>query len=409
MELVRKEDVRPQPPARESRAPEPYRVLFPIGVIAALAGLLPWVAYEVALRLGRPLAWPGEMHAAMLLQGFELAFICGFMLTSMPAFTHGPRCTRGELAAVTSAVLAFVLLRAFDVRWASWAWLAALVTLSAIVARRVRPGAAAPPEEFLLVATGMALGLAGGVVQALVSLGVLPAFQMRAGLRCISLGMLPALVLGLGSLLVPTFARMKDPLDIIGLARAGDRPRRRGFVLVIAALLVLAVNAEFVGMATPAAWLRTLAVLASTQLAWKLWRLPGRSDRLSWSLWTAGWCVAIGFTWAALAPVHRVEAWHVAFVGGYALLTLAIGTRVVVSHGGHAGSEERVLLSVPALASLALALLVRALGPTWDPVRAAVHHAIAAGFATLAFALWLRGAWPRVRKTRRGEVLVQPR
>ena len=56
MEHVRREDVKPQPPAKEYSAPEPYRVLFPIGVIAALAGLLPWVAYEVALRFGWPLA-----------------------------------------------------------------------------------------------------------------------------------------------------------------------------------------------------------------------------------------------------------------------------------------------------------------------------------------------------------------
>jgi len=169
---------------------------------------------------------------------------------------------------------------------------------------------------------------------------------------------------------------------------------------------VLAVNAEFVGMATPAAWLRCLAVLASTQLAWKLWRLPGRRDRLSWSIWSAGWCMALGFTAAALFPIHRVEAWHVAFIGGYALLTLGIGTRVVVSHGGHANTEERVLLSAPALVAFALALAVRVIAPLLDPARATLHHAVAAGLASLAFALWLRGAWPRVRSTR--QALLNP-
>jgi hypothetical protein len=106
------------------------------------------------------------------------------------------------------------------------------------LARRVRPGSAAPPEEFLLVATGMALGLAGGVVQALATLGVLNPTVERAGVRCVSLGMMPALVLGLGGLLVPTFAMMRDPLTIAGVARAGDRPRRRVFTLTIVALLV---------------------------------------------------------------------------------------------------------------------------------------------------------------------------
>ncbi len=403
---------------RARTAPEPYRVLFPIGVVAALAGLLPWITFAASTQAwwpaALPVTWPGASHAALLVQGFELAFVCGFLLTSMPAFTHGPRCTPTELAVVTTAVAGFVLLRAFDVPGAAWAWLAALVALAIPLARRVRPGAAAPPEEFLLVATGMALGLAGAIVQVLAVHGVLPPSAERAGVRCVSLGMLPALVLGLGGLLVPTFARMKAPLDIVGVARAGDRPRRRAFTLTIASLLVLSVNAEFAGFATPAAWLRAAAAVASTQLAWKVWRLPGRRDRLSWAIWTAGWCVAVGFTAAALSPAHRVEAWHVAFVGGYALLTLGIGTRVVVSHGGHATTEERVLLSGLALGALAAALLVRTLGPVFDPAHFVSLQALAAGLAALAFGAWLAGAWPRVRGTRpkrgstRGQILTPP-
>ncbi len=405
MELVHKDEVKPEPPATERPIPDPYRVLFPIGIAAALAALLPWLAFAASQAPWWPSAllpgWPGPEHAALMVQGFELAFISGFLLTAMPAFTHGPRCTRFELAWVAGAVAAFVVLRALALPAAAWAYLAALVGLAFTVARRVRPGAAAPPEEFLLVGTGMALGLAGALLQVLATLAVLPASAERAGVRCVSLGMLPALVLGLGGLLVPTFAMMKDPLHIFGIARAGDRPRRRAFTLTIAALLVLAVNAEFLGRGTLAGWLRALAAVASTQLAWKLWRLPGRRDRLSWTIWTAGWCVALGFVAAALWPAQRVEGWHVAFVGGYALLTLGIGTRVVVSHGGHPMTDEKLVLSALALGALALATLVRAFGPAFDPAHATLQHMLAAALGTLAFGAWLAAAWPRLRHTRR--------
>lgn len=405
MELVHKDEVKPQPPAGAKRVPDPYRVLFPIGIAAALAGLLPWVLFAASQAPWWPAAvlpwWPGAEHAALMVQGFELSFIAGFLLTAMPAFTHGARCTRAELLVISALVAAFVVLRTLALPAAPFAYLAALVALAFTVARRVRPGAAAPPEEFLLVGTGMALGLAGAVVQVLVGLSVLPLSAERAGLRCVSLGMLPALVLGLGGLLVPTFAMMKSPLEIFGVARAGDRPRRRAFVLSIAALLVIAVNLEFAGFGTPASWARALAALASTMLAWKVWRLPGRRDRLSWALWTAGWCVALGFTAAALFPVFRVEAWHVAFVGGYTLLTLGIGTRVVVSHGGHAMSEERLLLSATALVALALAAVVRVFGPPLDPAHATLQHMLAATLACVAFVAWMAAAWPRVRRTRK--------
>ena len=404
MELVQKSEVKPQPPAGAKRTPDPYRVLFPIGIAAALAALLPWVLFAASQAPWWPVPmlplWPGPEHAALMVQGFELAFIAGFLLTAMPAFTHGPRCTPRELFVVSALVAAYVVLRVLDLPAAAFVYLAALLALAFTVARRVRPGAAAPPEEFLLVGTGLALGLAGAVVQALVAAGVLPLMSERAGVRCVSLGMLPALVLGLGGLLVPTFAMMNNPLEIVGVARAGDRPKRRVFVIVIALLLVAAVNAEFAGFSTAAAWARAVAAIASTQLAWKVWRLPGRRDRLSWALWTAGWCVALGFTAAAVFPVHRVEAWHVAFVGGYALLTLGIGTRVVVSHGGHAMSEERVVLSSAALVCVALATLVRAFGPAFDPAHATLQHMLAAVFASAAFIAWLAAAWPRIRRTR---------
>jgi len=404
MRLVRRDEVQPAPPAAARTTPDPYRVLFPLGIAAALAGLVPWIL--VAARV--PLAWPGAAHAALMVQGFELAFVCGFLLTAMPAFTHGPTCTPVELGTVTALVGTHVVLRALGVPWASWAFLAALGCLGFVVARRVRPGEAAPPEEFLLVGAGVAMGLAGAVVQVLVSLGVMPEAAERAGVRCVSLGMLPALVLGLGGLLVPTFARMSDPLTIAGIAKAGDRPRRRAFVVGVAGLLVLAVNLDFAGLVQAAAWSRALAALASTQLAWKLWRLPGRRDRLSWAIWTAGWAVALGFTAAAVWPVHRVEAWHVAFVGGYTLLTLGIGTRVVVSHGGHPMSEESAVLSWIAAASLAAATLVRAFGPVLDPTRATLHHAVAAALAVVALLGWFLAAWPRLRRTRPRLIHLQP-
>ncbi|HEV2104831.1 MAG TPA: NnrS family protein, partial [Candidatus Eisenbacteria bacterium] len=204
-------EVRPAPPAAPV-APEPYRVLFPLGAALAIAGAAPWVANG----LGRA-AWPGPLHAALMVEGFELAFVCGFLLTAMVAFTHGPRAGRGELALAALGLSAFAV--------ATFAGRAALApaafTLTLLVpvvalARRVRVGAAAPPEEFALVGVGLALGLAGGALQTLAALGLAAEPAPRFGLRLVSLGMVLCLVLGLGGLLVPTFMRLSEPLAIPG-------------------------------------------------------------------------------------------------------------------------------------------------------------------------------------------------
>ena len=104
MDHVTREQVKPLAPTPPT-TPEPYRVLFPVGIAAAFVALLPWLAQALSGAPWWPEAlrpmWPGPAHAAIMMQGFELAFVAGFLLTAMPAFTHGPRATRFELALAT--------------------------------------------------------------------------------------------------------------------------------------------------------------------------------------------------------------------------------------------------------------------------------------------------------------------
>lgn len=394
--------VRPRPPD-ERPALEPYRVLFPLGALAAVAGVVPWIVAAIA-----PGPWPGLLHAGLMIQGFELCFVTGFLLTAMPAFTHGEKCRTWELAAVAAGAAAFAALQVAGLAGAAGATfsLTLLFTLVAL-ARRVRFGGAAPPEEFLLVGLGVLLGIAGGALQALAAAGVLAEPAPRFALRLVSRGMMPALVLGLGGLLVPTFAMMKDPLAIAGVARAGQRLPRRAFVLAIGALLVGALALEAAGRPAPGAWVRAAAGLASTMLAWKLWRPPGRSVTLSWALWGAGWFVALGLLAAAALPAYEITAWHVVFIGGYGLLTLAIATRVVVSHGGHEMREEGLLLGAAVVAAVGLALALRIAGDGASPA-ALRFDAFAAGAWALAWGAWLARAWPRVRRTKRRMLMPSP-
>jgi uncharacterized protein involved in response to NO len=387
--------VKPLPPD-ERPALEPYRVLFPAGAAFAILGVLPWIL--AAFGAG---PWPGPLHAGLMIQGFELCFVAGFLLTAMPAFTHGAKCRGWELAAVAAGAAAFGALHVLNLTAAAGAAFALTLSFTMVtVGRRVRLGGAAPPEEFLLVGVGLLFGVAGGVLQALAASGLAAEPTPRFALRLVSRGMMPALVLGLGGLLVPTFAMMKEPLAILAVARAGQRAPRRAFVLAIAALLVAAFAFEARGGARPGAWVRAAAALASTMLAWKLWRRPGRNDRLAWGLWAAGWCVALGLLAAAALPSREVTAWHLVFVGGYGLLTLAIATRVVVSHGGHEMREEGLVLGAGVVAGVGLALVLR-LASDGASAAALRGDALAALAWATAWGLWLAAAWPRVRRTKR--------
>ncbi len=395
------ESVKPRPPDLRP-ALEPYRVLFPLGALFAIAGAAPWLVAAVM-----PSPWPGPMHAGLMIQGFELCFVTGFLFTALPAFTHGEKCRPWELAIVTAGAVGFGGLQAAGlVAAAGLAFGLTLLFSLVALARRVRFGGAAPPEEFLLVGLGVVLGVLAGLAQALFATGLLVEPAPRFALRMVSRGMMPALVLGLGGLLVPTFAMMKDPLAIVGVARAGQRLPRRVFVLAIGALLVFALVCEARGAAALGAWSRAIAGLVSTMLAWKLWRPPGRRVALSWALWVAGWCVALGLVAAAALPAYEVTAWHVVFIGGYGLLTLAIATRVVVSHGGHEMREEGAVLGPVALHAVAVALVLRLAADGAAPA-ALRRDALAAGAWVVAWVWWIAHAWPRIRRTRR-RIMTSP-
>ncbi|HEU4725609.1 MAG TPA: NnrS family protein, partial [Candidatus Eisenbacteria bacterium] len=88
-------------PPRVVPGQEPYRRLFPLGVVVGLTGVGLWIAHAAGW-----IAYPGTAHAMLLLLGFQQCFILGFLMTAMPAFLHAPHCRKGELGAAVVAVAA---------------------------------------------------------------------------------------------------------------------------------------------------------------------------------------------------------------------------------------------------------------------------------------------------------------
>ena len=103
---------------------------------------------------------------------------------------------------------------------------------------------------------------------------------------------------------------------------------------------------------------------------------------------------------AAIAPAHATALLHVAFIGGFALLTIGIGTRVVVSHGKHPLELERAALTPWVMAVLALALVTR-LVAEWDPARTAVWLAASGAAWWVAWLMWGARALPALGRVAR--------
>ncbi len=335
--------------------PDPYRLFFPLGLLFALAGALPWPLYA----LGR-IPYPGALHRVLMIQGFELCFVAGFMLTALSGLTHGGRYRPWELAASLAGALLFALGAALGREALAQAgFVLALAVLAAAAGTRARSSGGAAPGEIVFIVLGLALGLTGGLWQLGVALGLVGEPAPGLALRLVSLGMVLGLVLGVGGLLVPTFIGTRDALRIPRVAGPHERRGRLLLYAGLGTLLVLSFAVEGLGHAAAAAWLRVAVGTPMLLLVWKIQRLPGRRTRHAFTLWAAGWFVLAGLWAIALAPQRFLAGEHVVFVGGFGLLTLGIATRVSVVHGGFPFEmEERVLGPLP-LASLLLAAAAR--------------------------------------------------
>ena len=367
-----------------TRPVAPYRLLFPIGLTSALIGAGLWPLWAIGA-----VPYLGIMHRIVMMQGFELSFVLGFLLTAMPGLTKGAPCRGSELAiAVASAVtlVASALLGA--TRVAEIATATSLLLLITAFARRSGHARVPGPAEMVFIGFGLLSGLVGALWQAVTGrFDVFPS-------RLFSLGLVLSLVLGVGGLLVPAFTGMRMPLAIPGISEPHERRRRLTFYLVVLLGLAGAFVLEARGLDLAGAALRAVAATTMVVWVWKLVRLPGRRDAPAWAMWSSGWLVVAGLWAAVIAPRFTLGALHVVFIGGFSLLTFGIGTRVVVAHGQHPLADEPRVLSWRVITLLAMALLAR-LAAEWMPARSALFLGASGVLWISAWADWAWRGLPR--------------
>lgn len=371
----------------KSPALEPYLLLFPIGAVYALLGASVW-----PLTLWAGLPYPGPLHSILMIEGFELGFVSGFLLTVMPRLMRTDVTDLRELPWVIAAIAGFGT--AAVAGWTTVAHtcaVAVLLLLATAVVRRFSTRRNDPPEEVLFVPVGVALGLAGAVIQLAASAGWLEEPSYRLGLRLMSLGMVLSLVLGFGALLVPVFLEIKDPLLIPRVAKPHERPVRRLLYGSLAAALVLSFVAEAFGAQRPALFARALVGSIMLGWVWKIWRLPGRRTVPAFVMWTSGWMIGLGLWAAALIPTHPIAAFHVTLLGGFGVLTMAIASRVLVTHGSYGPAEESRVLTPWVAAALGTALIARLVAEL-DASRGPWWLALSASAWMASWLAWLVGA-----------------
>ena len=372
---------------------EPYRLLFPLGALLGIAGVLPWLLFG----LGVSHRYDPVFHSLTLVQGFLACYVLGFLFTFVPRRTGTPAPGVGQMLLALTLPVALTLAAWLGQLALSQAlWVALLLMLVGFVVRR----ALAPhpqkqvPGGFAWLPVALLMGLVGSLLTAAPGAlaGRHPWLHLM-GQGLLTQGMLTGLVLGVGTLLLPVL--------LYGHAPSLKDDHLKGFsgalhlgaaLLFVASFWVEAQRSTVLGYG-----LRALLCLGLLLGPMGLWRRPTEPGVHRRFVWLAAWLLPLGYGLVALFPQHRVAGQHVVFIGGLALVTLAISTHVVLAHGNYGRLLRASPWTVGGFGALCLLALVARGLASLDPAHLRGWLAVAAASFLGALTLWALTVVPRLR------------
>jgi uncharacterized protein involved in response to NO len=375
---------------------DPYRLLFPLGWANGLLGASIWILFYLTNRI----AYPGSLHANVMMGGFQFCFAAGFLMTAIPRFTGTDSASPVELALAGSLgglLLAVSLAAVFDPGLSGWLH-GLVVALSAFLGiyflRRFLRRAHSPPSSFSFVGAAILFALLGSLALALANR--LPASVVLLGRLVFYHGMMLALVLGVGSRLVTAnLGWMQSPIiQITRQTRTVGPFEFLGSSYGTSLLLTVLFVASFVIEATIANQvgriLRALVASFVIHPQWQLHRLPRTRTKMAFWLWVSAWSVFLGLWAYALSPTYlAVAGAHFMFIGGFALMIFMIASRVTLSHGGFDVSVEATSMIYPVLGILTVfSALARVIAGMGNAQQAPILIVIAACSFIFALLAW---------------------
>ena len=368
---------------------EPYRLLFPLGVLLSWAGVSPWLLFAFGLTE----QWLSVFHALAQVQCFLTCMAAGFLFTMIPRRTATRPAATWEVGLAIVAPLGTAVF-AFREDWAASQlfWAAGMATVLQFALRRfsARSAKGRVPASFVWVLLAFAMALIAPVLAGVGAAGGEDRMWLHDVGRNLALqGVLASLVVGVGALIVPHLTRGDAPSE----------PRRFAHALHLALGLVFAGTffVEQLVSAPLAHALRSICTGAALIPAAKLWRtptLPGLHRKIAW---LAAWALPVGYALVALFPAYRKALLHVVFIGSFGALSLSIALHVALTHAGRGQSLDRRPWAVGAFGgALVLSLLVRLLFD-FDPPHLRLWLGAGASCFVLATLAWL---WLALRSMR---------
>lgn len=376
---------------------EPYRLLFPVGTVLGIAGVMMWPLHV----WGVLAVYPGPFHARVMIEGFLTCFVVGFLGTALPRLLGVPRFTRIEAAGFAAAIVALAWLHASGrTFWGDQVFFIVIATLVLLLGvRGFLFRRDTPPPGFVLVAGGLFSALAGAGILVIshVSAALVPAWLFVLGGLLLYQGYLVFPIMGIGAFLLPRFFGMPGRQNF---PESCELPpgwlQGAGFALVCGGIVMAGFVAEAAGFPRWGNGLRAAGILVYFFREIPVHRAGFGGGSLAMGLRFALFSIPLAYVLMAFLPGERFALLHVLFISGFSLLTFIVASRVILGHSGQSDRFRATIRSVLVLTALIVLAMLTRVTADWMPQVRISHYAYAALAWIAGVAVWAACVLPGV-------------
>jgi uncharacterized protein involved in response to NO len=331
--------------------------------------------------------------------GFFGAFIFGFLGTALPRMLSARGFGFGNVVGLLALYAGMVA--AFSVGKILWGDLLLLVLLLfflGLAATRAAARKDTPPPGFVLVGLAWLSVLTGAVLAVVQSRMEQPLFWVNLQRLLSSQGFVLLPILGIGPFLLPRFFGMESTHDFPEMQRpSGLWIWKALFALGTGAVIIASFWLEARGDYRLGHGMRFVASLVYLAVEFPFAKAPKLASALGASLHLAFAILLTGFLTVTFFPEYRVGLLHLTLVGGFAVITFVVATRVVL---GHSGNLEKLKKGnwwlIAAVGMMLFGMATRISGDFWPKIMASHYNYGALLWAGGVF-LWAMKVLPKVR------------
>lgn len=377
-------------------AGEPFRLLFPLGAVVGIFGVMMWPFYVWKVMA----IYPGPLHARVMIEGFLGCFVTGFLSTALPRLLGVPKVTIYETVGIGATLTWAACLHYFgQTMWGDLVFFTTILTLVLLLAVRTLFRKDTPPPAFVLVGMGLLAALAGsfGLVVSKVAPGLMPVWLPSFAKLLLYQGFVLLPVMGIGAFLLPRFFglpnRQSFPESLV--LPPGWR-LRAAFAATCGLTVIASFGIEAAGFSRWGYALRAGVLLIYFLREVPVLKAGFGGGSLALGLRIALTSIPTGYILLAMMPGRTFTFLHVVFITGFSLLTFIVATRVVLGHSGQSHKFRASLRPVLILSAfIALAMFTR-VSADWIPSLQMSHYAYAAVVWAAGVIVWAACILPGV-------------